>query len=110
MDILERLNSAIDYVESNLCEDIDINKVAKIASNSADNFQRLFSYLVGVTLPEYIRRRRLTLAACELQNSDFKVIDLAVKYRYNSADAFGRAFSKQHGLTPSMARIQGTPL
>lgn len=109
MDILESLNSAIDYVESNLCDEIDINEVAKITLNSPDGFQRLFSYLAGVTLTEYIRHRRLTLAAFELQNSDIKVIYVSVKYGYNSADAFSRAFLKQHGLTPKWLECKVHP-
>ena len=110
MDLLERLNSAVNYIESNMCNEIDINEIAKITLYTTDGFQRLFSYLVGVTLTEYIRHRRLSLAAYELQNSDYKVIDIAVKYGYDSADAFSRAFNKQHGIAPSMARTQGTSL
>jgi AraC family transcriptional regulator len=110
MDLLQRMNGAIDYVESNITEDIDFEKVAQIACCSANHFQRMFSYITGISLSEYIRRRRLTLAALELQRSDVKIIDLAVKYNYDSPDSFTRAFHKMHGITPTSARDAGVEL
>lgn len=64
------------------------------------NFTRMFSFLAGVTLSEYIRRRRLTLAAFDLQDPRVKVIDVAIKYSYNSADSFSRAFSDDERMSP----------
>lgn len=104
MDILKQLNGAVKYIEANLCDEIVMDELARIACVTSDSFLRFFSYMSGMTLNEYIRRRRLTLAAYELRNSDRKVIDVAVKYGYESADAFTKAFAKQHGITPSQAR------
>ncbi|MFZ5989620.1 MAG: AraC family transcriptional regulator [Bacillota bacterium] len=110
MDWLDRMNGAISYVEENLAGEIDFETVAKIACCSVYHFQRMFSFIVGVPLSEYIRRRRLTLAAFELQNSDIKVIDLALKYDYDSPISFSRAFQNLHGVAPSLARDKGTQL
>lgn len=107
MDSIKNMNKALSYIEENLDGDIDLNEVAKIALCSQYHFQRMFSFLAGVTLSEYIRRRRLTLAAFELNNSDIRVIDVAVKYGYSSADSFARAFQGVHGITPSEARNNG---
>ncbi|RUT31979.1 helix-turn-helix domain-containing protein [Paenibacillus zeisoli] len=110
MDWVQRMNGAINYVEDHLLEKIDYKEVARLACCSAYHFQRMFSFLTGVTLAEYIRRRRLTLAAFELQHSGIKVIDLALKYGYDSPEAFTRAFSNLHGVTPTAARLTGTSL
>ncbi|SDY32047.1 MULTISPECIES: AraC family transcriptional regulator [Bacillaceae] len=107
MDSLKNMNDALRYVEENLINDIDAREVAKRALCSEYHFKRMFSFLAGVTLSEYIRRRRLTLAAFELNNSDLKVIDVAMKYGYNSPDSFTRAFHILHGVTPSEARNNG---
>ncbi|WP_079478880.1 AraC family transcriptional regulator [Halobacillus salinus] len=100
MDKLKNMNDAIDYIEENLSDDIDTDDVMRIAQCSEYHFRRMFSFLAGITLSEYIRRRRLTLAAFELKGEE-KVIDVAVKYGYNSPDAFARAFQQLHGITPS---------
>ena len=104
MDSLKKMNEALSYIEENLTHDIDLKEVARLALCSEYHFQRMFSFLAGVTLSEYIRRRRLTLAAFELTNSNLRIIDLAVKYGYSSADSFTRAFQSLHGITPSTAR------
>lgn len=104
MDILKQLNNSIRYIEQHLCEDIDLDEAAKIACITKDSFLRFFSYMTGMTVNEYIRRRRLTLAAYDLQRTGSRVIDIAVKYQYESADAFTRAFSRQHGITPAQAK------
>ncbi|MDD4494338.1 MAG: helix-turn-helix domain-containing protein [Eubacteriales bacterium] len=104
MDILKQLNSAIAYIESNLCNEIDMDRLVQIACITKDNFIRFFSYMTGMTLTEYIRRRRLTLAAYELHNSNSRVIEIAVKYGWDSADAFTKAFIRHHGITPTLAR------
>ncbi|AAP28762.1 MULTISPECIES: AraC family transcriptional regulator [Bacillus] len=104
MDSLKNMNAAMQYIEENLTHEIDFKEVAKIAYCSEYHFKRMFSFLAGISLSEYIRCRRLTLAAFELKNSDAKVIDVAIKYGYNSPDSFSRAFQNLHGITPSEAR------
>ena len=100
---------AIDYIDENLAGDIDIQAVARITKCSAYHFPRMFSFLADVPLSEYIRRRKMTLAAFELQNTDSKVIDIAVKYGYE-ATAFARAFQTVQGMAPSKARAKGACL
>lgn len=107
MDMLDGLNKAMDYIEGQLCGEVDLARAAQLACVSADSFGRFFSYMTGMTLTEYIRRRRLTLAADELRGGECKVIDLAVKYGYDNPDAFTRAFVKQHGITPSAYQKNG---
>ncbi|OSX96321.1 AraC family transcriptional regulator [Bacillus nitratireducens] len=104
MDSLKNMNAAMQYIEDNLTHEIDFKKMAKIAFCSEYHFKRMFSFLAGISLSEYIRCRRLTLAAFELKDSDAKVIDVAIKYGYNSPDSFTRAFQNLHGITPSEAR------
>jgi len=94
-------------IEENLDDNINFKEVARLACCSEYHFKRMFSFLAGVSLSEYIRRRRLTLAALELTNSNIRVIDVAIKYGYNSPDAFTRAFQSLHGITPSEAKNMG---
>ncbi len=110
MDSLESLNRSLDYIEENLADEIFYDEAARIAMCSEYHFKRMFSFLAGITLSEYIRRRRLTLAAQELISSDIKIIDLAMKFGYNSPDAFTRAFYTLHGVTPSEARANNHKL
>lgn len=107
MDILERLNAASAYIEAKITDGFDPDELARITLCTPEGFARFFSYVTGMTLAEYIRRRRLTLAAYELRGSGVKVIDLAVKYGWNNADTFARAFFRQHGFMPSQARHPG---
>ena len=88
MDWLERMNYALEYIENHLDDEIDYVKVARAAYCSEYHFKRMFSFLAGISLSEYIRRRRLTLAALDLKDNDLRIIDVAVKYGYNSADSF----------------------
>ncbi|RAT10116.1 AraC family transcriptional regulator [Bacillus cereus] len=104
MESLKNMNAAMRYIENNLTNEINFKEVAKLAYCSEYHFKRMFSFLAGISLSEYIRCRRLTLAAFELKNSDAKVIDVAIKYGYNSPDSFSRAFQNLHGITPSEAR------
>ncbi|KAA9005888.1 AraC family transcriptional regulator [Paenibacillus spiritus] len=106
MDWLARLNQAMAYIEDNLEEEIDLKLAARLAHCSEYHFSRMFSFLAGIPLSEYIRRRRLTLAAFELQTSHLRVLDVAVKYGYHSADAFSRAFQNLHGILPSSVKSQ----
>jgi len=104
MDWLDKMNGGMDYIESNLTDDIDYWEVARIARCSEYHFRRMFPFVSGISLSEYIRRRRLTLAAFELSYSNKKISDIAVEYGYHSPDAFSRAFKKWHGIPPSSAR------
>ncbi|OZQ62410.1 AraC family transcriptional regulator [Paenibacillus sp. VTT E-133280] len=110
MDWLANLNRALHYIEENLDEDIDLKEAARLACCSDYHFSRMFSFLAGITLSEYIRRRRLTLAAFELQAGDLRIVDVAVKYGYSSADAFSRAFQVLHGVPPSSVRSHAPSL
>jgi AraC family transcriptional regulator len=110
MEWLDRMNNAVGYIESNLEDVISYDEVAQIACCSTYHFQRMFSFITGVPLSEYIRRRRLTLAAFELQTTDMKVIDIAIKYGYQSPEAFTRAFKNLHGVVPGSARDRGVAL
>lgn len=104
---INSIQKAIDYVENHLEEKIDFNEAAKQASSSVFYFQRVFTMLCGCTLGDYIRMRRLSLAGYELIFTDSKVIDIALKYGYDSPESFSRAFVKFHGITPSMANKTG---
>jgi AraC family transcriptional regulator len=104
MDSILSMNKALAYIEEHLEDDINYMEISKIAYCSEYHFKRMFSFLAGIGLSEYIRRRRLTLAALDLKNSDLRIIDIAIKYRYESADSFSRAFHSIHGILPSEAR------
>ncbi|MFI8496892.1 GyrI-like domain-containing protein [Peribacillus butanolivorans] len=110
MDLLKNMNDAIKFIEENLTNEIDFKEVARLAYCSEYHFKRMFSFLAGISLSEYIRRRRLTLAAFELKDNNIKVIDIAIKYGYSSPDSFARAFQHLHGITPSEARSNGHSL
>src|SRR5690554_3542446 len=105
MDSLGKMNDALAYIEEHL-DDIDHKVISKIACCSEYHFKRMFSFLAGISLSEYIRRRRLTLAALDLKVSDLRIIDIAVMYGYGSADSFSRAFHSMHGVLPSEARYE----
>lgn len=106
----EGIANAIAYMEENLTEDLDVNEIAGKAYVSSFYFQKIFHVLSGFSVGEYIRNRRLTLAAQELCSTDIRVIDVALKYGYDSPDSFARAFTKFHGITPSAAREKGCRL
>ena len=106
----EGIQSAIQYIEDNLTEELEIEEIASKAYVSAFYFQKIFSCLCGFTVGEYIRNRRLTLAAQELSADGAKVIDVALKYGYDSPDSFTRAFTKFHGISPSAAKEKGAEL
>ena len=110
MEWIERLNNAVTYIEDNIKGDIDIDEASKIACCSTYHFQRMFAYIADVPLSEYVRRRRMSLAAVDLQNGDEKVIDVALKYGYDSPTAFTRAFKNVHGISPSQAKNEGSVL
>lgn len=110
MEWLEKLGAAIDYIEENLDKEISYDEAAHIACCSPYYFQRIFSYVSGMSLSEYIRRRKMTQAAFELQRTDSKVIDIALKYGYSSPTSFNRAFQNIHGITPTAAKSMGSIL
>ncbi len=110
MDWITGIQKAVDYVEEHITGDLDYEQVAKQAYSSSFHFQRVFSILCGFTLGEYIRARRLSLAGSELASSETKVIDIALKYGYDSPESFGRAFTRFHGVSPSQAKSCGAAL
>lgn len=110
MDWRKGMNEAIDYIESNLTGTVDLNIAAGFVSCSMWEFQRIFSFLTHVPLGEYIRQRKLTLAAGDILAGDAKIIDIALKYGYESPTAFSRAFSKLFAVTPSSACDAGVDL
>ncbi|WP_462408601.1 AraC family transcriptional regulator [Neobacillus sp. Marseille-QA0830] len=107
MGWVESLQRAIDYMEEHLMELLLIKNIAKQANVSEFHFQRMFSILTDISVGEYIRRRRLTLAAQELLDTNRKVIDVALKYGYETPEAFTKAFRRQHGIAPSQAKSFG---
>lgn len=109
MNLQEKMNLAMEYIEDNLSHTIDIDKVASILNYSDHEFRRMFSFITQIPLSEYIRKRRLTVSAIDLQNGD-KIIDVSQKYSYESQAAFSRAFKNMHSITPSKAREKDAPL
>ena len=110
MEWLKNLSNAIEYIEDNLDKEISYEEAARIACCSTYYFQRLLSYVAGVSLSEYIRKRRMSQAAFELQRTDKKVLDVALKYGYTSLTSFNRAFQSVHGITPAAAKNKGNTL
>ncbi|TFD94410.1 AraC family transcriptional regulator [Jeotgalibacillus sp. R-1-5s-1] len=108
MDMLKRFNEAVTYIEEHLTDEVEMQEVARRAYCSEYHFRRMFSFLAGIPLSEYIRLRRLTLAVFDLK--DQRIVDVAVKYGYQSADSFARAFQSFHGMSPADARDTGKTL
>lgn len=104
MDTIRGFNEAIEYIEANLEQEIDLDKAAKIACCSNYHFIRMFSALVGCGVYEYVRKRKMTRAAEELQTTNIKIVDFALKYGYESPTSFNRVFKDIHGVSPSRAR------
>lgn len=109
MEWLDRMNDALGYLEANLAGTADMEHAARLACCSVYHFGRMFSYIAGVPLSEYLRRRRMTLAAFDLQNGG-RVLDVALRYGYESPTAFNRAFQSVHGVSSSAAQRDGAPL
>ncbi|HCA22303.1 MAG TPA: AraC family transcriptional regulator [Lachnospiraceae bacterium] len=109
-DWIEGFQASIDHIEQNLSETLDIKDIAMKAALSPFYYQRIFGAMCGMTVGEYIRARRMTLAAQDLACSDRKVIDIAMKYGYDSPDSFAKAFQRFHGISPSQARESGANL
>lgn len=104
MEWISGIQRAIDYIESHLTDEIDFEEAAREAYSSSFHFQRVFSILCGFTLGEYVRMRRLSMAASDIVNTDEKVIEIAMKYGYDSPESFTRAFTRFHGVSPSEAK------
>ena len=104
MNILNELNEACNYIENNIENEIDIKEIARITNQSTDSINRFFVSMLGTTIKEYIRKRRLSLAVYDLQNSDEKITDIAFKSGFNSYDSFCKAFLNQHHVTPTQAK------
>ncbi len=104
MDWVDRMNQVVEYVEESLSEDIDLSRISKIMACPLTSFYNSFTQVTGISFAEYIRRRKLTLAAYDLQNTTIKVIDVALRYGYTSPDAFRVAFKKLHGMNPKHAK------
>ena len=107
MEWITRLNNAINYIEEHLCDTVDYDEIAKLACCSTYHFQRMFAYMADTTLSEYIRRRRMSKAAVDLQSGSEKIINIALKYGYDSPTAFNRAFKSIHGAAPSQIKADG---
>lgn len=107
MESLQKINDSIAFIENNLASHLSIEEAAKIACMSRFHFQRMSQILTGFTVAEYIRKRRLTLAAQELIHSNVRVLDIALKYGYESPESFSKAFRKAHGISPIEVRHSG---
>lgn len=110
MQWLDNMNRAVDYMESRMTDEVDIDEAARVAMSSRFHFQRMFGVLCGMPVGEYVRSRRLTLAAQELALGNGRVLDVALKYGYETPEAFAKAFSRFHGIAPSAAREPGVRL
>lgn len=107
MEWIDRLNEAMEDIEKHLTDKVDYDRLGRIAGCSSYHFQRMFAYMAGITLSEYIRRRKMSLAAVDLQTGKEKIIDIAEKYGYQSPTAFNRAFRSVHGIAPSAVKQEG---
>ncbi|MFC9943320.1 AraC family transcriptional regulator [Streptomyces pratensis] len=108
--MLDRLNQAMEHIESHLDQPIDVAGLARISVTSEYHFRRMFSALAGLPLSEYVRRRRLTLAGAEVLAGERTLLDIATRYGYGSGEAFARAFRTMHGVGPGEARRTGAAL
>jgi len=107
---IKEMQNAIGFIEDRLTDELRMEDIAHSANSSSANFQRIFSIVTGMTVGDYIRSRRLTLAGKELAESDAKVLDVALKYGYETAESFTKAFTRFHGMTPSAAKRQASGL
>ncbi len=110
MEWIARMNAALAHLEDTITEKVEYEALAKLACCSSYHFQRMFGYMAGMPLSEYIRRRKMSLAAADLQSGRERILDIALKYGYDSPTAFNRAFQGVHGFPPSRAREPGRVL
>lgn len=110
MDWVKSFQNAINYIEDHITEPLDYTRIGQEMNISGFYFQKIFSILCGMSVGEYIRNRRLTLAGNELLSTDTKIIDIALKYGYDTPEGFTRAFTRFHGVTPNAVRKHPIPL
>ena len=110
MNWIKAMADTINYMEDHLTEEIDVRALAKVACSSTFHYQRMFSFLTDMSIGDYVRNRRMTMAAADLISTDIKVVDLAYKYRYESAEAFSRAFKSVHGASPRAVKKGEVPI
>ena len=109
MDWIRTINDAITYMEDHLTDEITLDDIAKSVNLSVFHFHRAFSMLTGMSPAEYLRNRRLSQAGADLINKDEKVIDVALKYGYETPESFSKAFTRHHGVSPMQAK-KGSPI
>ena len=107
MNYINEMKKAIDYIENNLDKDINFEKVSKEVGMSSFYFHRIFTAIIGISPTAYIRNRRLTVAAQEISKNNENILDIALKYGFESHEAFSRAFKNFHGVVPKMAKTDG---
>ncbi|WP_186575982.1 AraC family transcriptional regulator [Aquibacillus kalidii] len=110
MNGIQHLSNCIDYIEARLDQEIDVDTLATIFCSSKFHFLRMFRMITGFTVAEYVRNRRLTLSAGEIITHDMKIIDVALKYGYETPESFSKAFRKLHGISPTQAKRKATNL
>ena len=106
MEWIKTIMEAVHYMENNLTNDISIEDVSNHVFMSVSNFQRIFSSVTGITTGDYIRNRRLSLSGQDLFLTESKVIDIAMRYQYNTSESFSKAFTRFHGIPPSVVKEQ----
>ena len=110
MEWIATIQKAIAYIEEHLLEDINYEDIAKHLNTSSYEFHRTFSFLTGMTVGTYIRNRRLSLAGFDIINTTDKIIDIALKYGYETPESFTKAFTRFHGVSPKIARDDSAKL
>jgi AraC family transcriptional regulator len=110
MDWTQRLNASLDYLEETWDREPDLDRAAALAHCSLFHFSRMFEVVTGIGAAEYSRRRRLSRAAVDLAAGSDRVIDVALRYGYETPEAFGKAFKRLFGVTPTEAKAPGTSL
>jgi AraC-like DNA-binding protein len=104
MNWLQNISRAIQYIESHMTDDISIDEISSHANSSSSHFQFLFHLVFGMPIGEYIRNRRLSLAAQDLLKPNSRIINVAMRYQYDTQESFSKAFTRFHGVSPSKAR------
>lgn len=104
MDYEAKIQNSVEYIEANLCKEIKLVDIAKQSYFSEYYFHKLFRSIVGTSVMDYVRKRRLAEAAIDLVKSNEKVTDIAFKYQFSSEESFSRAFKKMHGVSPRKYR------